>query len=372
MKTSVTQVATRAMALVGASSLIRDIANLRSPEPSGPKGAIDTPAGRFSVEPTAPSRTASRVLARGRAPEMAVLGGMGPEATALLTQKIVDVNKELTAPKRDQDFMPFTVFNDTRIADRTGFIVDPQRAPDPRPTMKAVVDRMAALGVTHFAMPCNTAHVFMPDLVAHIKAQGYEMEPVHIVDATLERVKELAPNARTLGLMATDGTVQSGLYQTRAKEVSDGQGAAAYAWVVPKGDRSQAESSQGRVMHAVYGCIKNQEGTAEDRQNRLTEAGTHFRDVAQELADKGADAILLACTEIPIGLREPSIRRMDGTEVPLISTIDALAMSFVRTAQKAGAPVAETPATLDAARQAVAAHVTLEPEGTRRTARADA
>jgi aspartate racemase len=288
---------------------------------------------------------------------MAVLGGMGPEATALLTQTIVNVDKELYAPDRDQQFTPFVVFNDTAIPDRTAHLLNPEVEPDPSLEMMRLLDLMAAIGVTHFAMPCNTAHVFMPKLLEYIEKKGYKMTPVHIVDATLERVKELAPQASTLGLMATDGTVQFRLYQNRATELTQLGMGDAYAWVVPKGDRLQTESDQGRVMHAIYDCIKNQGGTAEDRQNRLVEAGTDLREVAQKLADEGADAILLACTEIPIGLPDSSIRRRDGTEVPLISTIDALARGFVRTAQKARLPIAETPATLDAAGQAVAANV---------------
>lgn len=305
------------------------------------------------MEPTAPSATAMAVLASERTPQLAILGGMGPEATALLTQKIVDFNKSLTAPRRDQDFLPFTVFNDTRIADRTAFIVDSTRAPDPRPTMKSVLDRMAKLGITHFAMPCNTAHVFMPDLIAHIQAKNYDLEPIHIVDAALNRVHELAPHARTLGLMATDGTVQSNLYPNRAQEIANQEDLEPYRWIVPEGTREQAASDQGRVMHAIYGCIKNQEGTAEARQARLDEAGMHFRDVAQNLANHGADAILLACTEIPIGLKDTVIERADGTPVPLVSTIDALAIQCIRTAQEAGILIAETPATIDAARDAL-------------------
>lgn len=315
--------------------------------PGDAKGQSGTRWASFSVKAEPPSSIASQVLERGRQPVMAVLGGMGPEATALFMQTIVDVDKELSAPECDQQFTPFDVFNATAISDRTAYLRNSKTAQDPRPEMMRQLDRMAAIGVTHFAMPCNTAHVFMGDLLAHIAQRGYEMEPVHIVDATLERVKELAPQARALGLMATDGTVQSALYQNRATELSTRSADEAYAWGVPKGDGLQPESDQGRVMHAIYGCIKNQGGTAEDRQNRLVEAGVHFREVAQKLADEGADAILLACTEIPIGLRESTIQRKDGTEVPLISTIDALARGFVRTAQKAGMPVAETPATLD-------------------------
>jgi len=285
---------------------------------------------------------------------MGIIGGMGPEATIDLQAQILAVDKEKNSPARDQDFRPYAVLMKTGIPDRTGYLMRCPGAENPVPKMKEAIDDLAKLGVTHFAMPCNTAHAFLPELEGYIKERGHSMTPVHIVDATMAQVPE---DARKVAVMATDGTLGFELYQRRGNEYRSRMNQEPVEWLVPAGSQAYPASDQGRVMHAIYGCIKNQEGTDAQRAARLSEAGGLFRDVAQKLADNGADAILLACTEIPIGLKDPHIVRSDGTRVPLISTTKALAIAFVEKAQEAGIPAASSPATLAAARKAVDAHV---------------
>jgi aspartate racemase len=270
-----------------------------------------------------------------------------------LLQQIFTADREKNSPSSDQGFKPYFANMKSDIPDRTAFLTGKPGAEDPVPKMKEGIDELAKVGVTHFVMPCNTAHVFLPRVEAHIAQKGYAMSAVHIVDATMAEVDKRAAGARKVAVMATDGTLGSELYQKRGDQYRQANGQARVEWLVPSGSQTDIASDQGKVMHAIYGCVKNAGGPPD----RMKTAEMLFAEVARKLADDGADAILLACTEIPLGLKGPTIQATDGRAVPLISTTQALATAFVQTAQEGGVPVAASPATLVASARSVESRV---------------
>ena len=92
-------------------------------------------------------------------------------------------------------------------------------------------------------------------------------------------VKEQYPRAEKIGLLATSGTIESGLYE---KELT----AVGLQVILP--DKKILEEN---VMKAVFG-IKSGEDKAIP-EDLLAEAGQH-------LEDRGAEVIILGCTEIPL------------------------------------------------------------------------
>jgi aspartate racemase len=80
-----------------------------------------------------------------------------------------------------------------------------------------------------------------------------------------------------VAILATDGTIQTGLYQNALRE----EGVSPYI-VSPK--------SQELVMHLIYDCVKN--GKPADREALLY--------IDRELKDSGCSGALLACTELSV------------------------------------------------------------------------
>ncbi|MFN6996513.1 MAG: aspartate/glutamate racemase family protein, partial [Aquincola tertiaricarbonis] len=161
------------------------------------------------------------------------------------------------------------------------------------PRARRLVDAGAGLVV----MPCNTAHLWWEALAT---ALGLPM--LHLVDAALaECVHRIGRGAR-IGLLATDATIASGLYPNRTPEGSGLQ------WLMP----TAAEMLQG-VMPGI-GAVKS---------GRLPEARALLQPVAEALARRGAQALVLGCTEIPLVVDERS------APVPVIDATDALARQAV-------------------------------------------
>jgi aspartate racemase len=245
-----------------------------------------------------------------------VMGGMGPAAAMQFSDYMVRFNP--TAQK-DQDHVPLLLDQATDIPDRTGAILRGGR--DPAPEMAASLHRLARAGADEVVMTCNTAHHFFPQIEDVIRREKLDVNMIHIVEATMKLLDQQAPNAKNIGLLATSGTVETGIYQNRAADRT---------WMLP-----DAHTQARHVMAGIY-----EDGV---KAGKIDQGRDHLRQAAQALADQGADAILLACTEIPLVLKTGDIKNKAGEVVPLIDTLEAQAREAIA---RARVPVPATPGLL--------------------------
>lgn len=223
-----------------------------------------------------------------------ILGGMGPLATADLYRKII----ELTPAGRDQDHIPVVIYADPRVPDRTDALL--HGGDDPVPWLVRGARALDALGADFIVIPCNTAHAFIADVQSRIDPPILGM-----IDAAADEIRASWPDAGVVGLLATSGTIAAELYQrallARGVDV-----------IVPDDD------VQERCVMPAIRAVKAGQPIA-DATALLVEASSH-------LAERGADVLLAACTEIPVALQQPDV------ETPLLDATLALARAAVRTA----------------------------------------
>ena len=215
-----------------------------------------------------------------------VIGGMGPRATAEFFAQLV----EATEAGCDQDHLHVLIDSDPAIPDRTLALVG--GGPSPAPHLVRVAGRLEAMGADLLVMPCNTAHAFACEV-----ARSVEIPLVSWVAEAVGHVAALDPRPARAGVLATTGTVASGVYQ-------DALAAAGIEALVPSHD------DQAELMAAIYG-LKGAE-PAQPVVKRVLEA----------LVDGGADVILLGCTELPsLELR--------GLAVPVVDPAGVVAARIV-------------------------------------------
>lgn len=196
---------------------------------------------------------------------LGVLGGLGPMATAYFLELIV----AMTDAKRDQEHPEIIVMNIPSIPDRTAYILG-KSSENPVIPMVELGKQMKNLGAGVIATPCITAHYFHEQL-----QNGIGLPVIHGIRCCAKLMQE--SGIRKVGLMATDGTVQSGIFQ---KEVEK----AGMELVVPGAE------GQAKVMSIIYDCVKA--GIAPDM--------ALFEAVRQELLAAGAQVIVLGCTELSL------------------------------------------------------------------------
>lgn len=209
---------------------------------------------------------------------------MGPEATAFFYEEVI----AHTDASRDQEHLDMVIISQASMPDRTHAILTGN---DTRllEVMREDAQALETLGCTCIAIPCNTSHYFYDQIQSFTSVPVIHMPREAVSEAVRTR------GARRIGVMGTDGTVQSGIY-ARACE------AAGVECVVPSPAR------QADVMSIIYENVKA--GHPADMRK--------FALVVDELVRRGCDAIILACTELSV------VRRRQGAPEACLDAMDVL------------------------------------------------
>jgi aspartate racemase len=231
--------------------------------------------------------------------KVGVVGGVGPAATVDFVKKIVSN----TPAARDQDHIKLVVEQNPQIPDRTENLLG--QGADPTISLYATCKKLEAGGADMVAIPCNTAHAFVE------RIQPYLGIPIlNMLTETASELRRRFPKLTRVGLLATSGTLGSGVY---AKALA----AEGLQTIVPD------ESHQALVMRAIYGEKGVKAGHVSGQcQSDIVAAANH-------LAGQGVQAIILGCTELPLLLSAPVFTTEMGSRVALIDPTLVLAQRCV-------------------------------------------
>ena len=194
-----------------------------------------------------------------------ILGGMGPLATADLFQKIT----LHTVAACDQAHPRVCIDSNTDIADRTAALL--HGGEDPVPEMIKSAKRLESIGADFLIMPCNTAHNYYEQV-----CEAVTIPVLHMIALTRDALK--ARGVKCAGLLATDGTVQTGIYQRTFEQ-------SGVELLTP-----DSAADQAAVMDVIYNGVK---------AGDLTHNVTAFRAAYEHLLARGAEVLILGCTELP-------------------------------------------------------------------------
>lgn len=225
-------------------------------------------------------------------PKLGVLGGMGPLATVDFLAKLVAA----TPARRDEDHIPVVVWSVPQIPERVPAIEG--RGASPLPAMLEGLHGLRACGATLAAIACNTAHHWHEAL-----ARDGGLELLHIAEAAAEALAGQVPEQARVSLLATRGTHLAGFYSPRLARWR------LHALPFDPG-------LQTRCLDPAIAAVKA--GDVETAQGFAREA------LAREL-DRGAQALLLGCTELPIAFSQ-----VDGAGLTIVDATEALAQACVR------------------------------------------
>lgn len=215
---------------------------------------------------------------------------MGPAATVLFFQRIV----ELTAATHDQGHIPVLVFNNPQIPDRSEAILNNGLSPLQKLAESALV--LQKSGADFICIPCNTAHFWFCDLQNRI-----DIPIVHLIETVREQAIQQCQNLSTIGLLATEGTIRSGLYQ----KVFD-----AFNIEVVSPDAEGVKALQ----KAIHGL-----------KNKSRDCST-IQEIAKKMMKQQVQGIILGCTEL--GLIASDLQ----ADIPIFDSIEVLARKAIRLA----------------------------------------
>ncbi len=190
-------------------------------------------------------------------------------ATADLYRKIVDA----TDASCDAEHIHVLIDSDPAIPDRTASILG--RGPSALPELEKCAGRLERAGADILMMPCNTAHFYYDAL-----RKATSLPILHMLRLTAGEIKRRGIGK--VALLATDGTIQTGIYS----KLFDEEG---ISYITPERD------AQAAVVDMIYSGVKA------GKRDYNTAA---IRRTLDRLMLQGASAFVLGCTELPIAFED--------------------------------------------------------------------
>lgn len=237
--------------------------------------------------------------------KVGLVGGLGPAATVDLYDKIT----KATPAKTDQEHFKVVVEQNPQIADRTAYLL--HGGYDPTLSLYSVCKKLEADGVDAIIIPCNTAHAFFESIVPHLSVPLINMQ-----QTALEEIRDKLGPSVVIGLLATDGTIKTGIYSKKAESMG-------FSIVVPDAPY------QAMVMESIYGPKGAKAGfTDGECKESLLRAAEHLA------KEKGAKALILGCTELPLILSEADDYDLNGVTVTFVDPTASLARRVVVVGQE--------------------------------------
>jgi aspartate racemase len=242
---------------------------------------------------------AARYARPARRFKLGVVGGVGPAATVDFMAKLV----RNTPAARDQDHIKVMVEQNPQIPDRTEALVG--GGDDPTLALYAACKTLEEGGADLIAIPCNTAHAFIEQIQP---ALGVPI--VNMLTCTADYLRETFPGLREVGVLATSGTLASRVYEQALA-------ARGFAQIAPDAP------AQGRLMNAIYGPRGAKAGYTSG------ECADDLAAAVDDLVAQDVQVIVLACTELPLLLRDAVLACPGGRVVRLVDPTEVLARRCV-------------------------------------------
>lgn len=231
-----------------------------------------------------------------------ILGGMGPEATVDLMQRIIANTPAID----DIDHIRCLIDNDPKIPSRIKAILDGDGA-NPGPYLAQMAKGLESWGADFLIIPCNTAHAYYSYV-----AEAVDIPVVHLIDLVVDQVARNSGTTEQVGVLGSHTIIRTQLYTDKF---------AAVGRQVLYPDQKHQE-----LLFQIIRRVKKGETDITIRQE--------LRAIAQHLKEKGATTAILGCTELGIIAEDLPLVVVDAAEV--------LAQEVVAVAKNQKAPHVES------------------------------
>ncbi len=200
-----------------------------------------------------------------------IIGGLGPEATIDLMKKII----KNTPAKTDQDHIPMVVYSNPKTPSRYKAILEGGESPVPQ--LVEAAKKLEQAGAEFIAIACNLAHYYYDDVKKAVR-----IPVLHIVRETANWISKNCKVTK-VGILAPTPTIKVGIYQKELEK---------YGYEPITLDH---EETKRLVDDAIYPETGIKAGYIKENASLVAEA-------IKTLLDRGAEIVILACTELPLVL----------------------------------------------------------------------
>lgn len=224
-------------------------------------------------------------------PLLGILGGMGPLASIRFYELLIQLSVKRGVAK-NADF-PHILIDSIPVPDLVRSQDDAVVAVR---MIKEETRRLVRAGATLLAMTCNTMHLYEDQIRAAANVPFLSM-----IGAVTKHIQ--SDGRKKVGILGSITTMQSTLYRSPLEE-------SGIDVLIP------AEADQKILATLIHAVIAGQVGEPEQELLQVQ---------INELAQRGCDAVILGCTELPLLLRP------DSAAIPLYDSLQILAEKCIET-----------------------------------------
>ncbi|MCD4721428.1 MAG: amino acid racemase [Desulfobacula sp.] len=219
-----------------------------------------------------------------------ILGGMGPQATVDLMQRIIQLTKALD----DIDHIRCIVDNNPKIPSRIKAIIE-KNGEDPGPCMADMAKRLETWGADFLAIACNTAHYYYDTV-----SRAVNIPVINMIDSVLDHVKQNQPDCSKVGILASPAIRITRLYEKKFNSVD-------IKIVYP----------DQKYQDILFNVIKDVK--AGSIGSSVLES---YTDVCHHLKNKEILTAVIACTELSALNAKTSLKTIDAAQILAQKIID--------------------------------------------------
>lgn len=201
--------------------------------------------------------------------KIGVIGGAGPQATAVLYMDMIKLSQEKFGVKENHDY-PFITIESIPVPD---IISDRGREDEAIEMLINACKNLEKAGATKIGMACNTIHLYLDKLQAAVS-----IEIMSMIELVAKKVQELGYDK--VGLVGSSTTLSSDLYQGVLKK---------YNIEVALPDEKDREV----IDKVIRGVISGKEDS---------KVLDKYREILEGLLKGGAQGVVLGCTELPLAI----------------------------------------------------------------------
>nr|WP_082708747.1 amino acid racemase [Marinobacterium profundum] len=221
-----------------------------------------------------------------------IIGGMGPEATVDLMQRVI----EATSVEDDADHIHMLVDNNPKVPSRIKALIEGTGI-SPGPCMAGMAQGLEQQGADFLVIPCNTAHHYYEEVAASVS-----VPVINLIQLAADTIRARQPELKKVGLLASSALRMIKLYEPWCDALG-------IEIVYPE------TSCQDSVMQLIRDV----------KAGRSTDAQiVEYNAAAQNLQAQGAQCLLIACTELSV------LDDKLASDLPVYDASDLLAREIVR------------------------------------------
>jgi aspartate racemase len=223
--------------------------------------------------------------------KIGIIGGVGPQSTDFIYQKIIQFSQSKYNAKDNADY-PRLVIESVPVPD---FISNKDNIKEAKEMLIAATKSLSDSGVTKLCIGSNTVHILLEELSKHTEVPFLSM---------IELVADNCVNKgfKKVGILGTPVLINSGLYKKELEKKSI---------EVINPTKEQLEVVEN-IIRGVISGTDNEEYKAE------------YLEVLDDVFNKGAQAVILGCTELPLAVNYEALgnRTINSDEVLAEGIVD--------------------------------------------------